>query len=163
MLRLEQKRHHPRDRQDVARYLLARGCRTDILMVAALGDADLVWRHLDADRECIRMNVSEECFPKQFVAGLAPWWISRGRLEAPFSGCPLFVLWGETLLALWDCGLGGFFRPIRDEGSGHTGTGLSNPSFGRYRTISLCSKSYVHCRGERDPGSGFDLWKCAAC
>ncbi len=39
MLRVEQKRHYPRDRQDVARYLVSRGCRTDILMAAALGDA----------------------------------------------------------------------------------------------------------------------------
>lgn len=65
MLRVEQKRHYPRDRQDVARYLVSRGCRTDILMAAALGDADLVRRHLDADPSSIRMNVSEEWFPKQ--------------------------------------------------------------------------------------------------
>src|SRR5215472_2311465 len=54
MLRVGQKRHYPRDRQDVARYLVSRGCRTDILMAAALGDADLVRRHLDADAACIR-------------------------------------------------------------------------------------------------------------
>jgi len=65
MLRADQKRHYPRDRQDVARYLVSRGCRTDILMAAALGDEDLVRRHLDADPESIRMNVSEEWFPKQ--------------------------------------------------------------------------------------------------
>jgi ankyrin repeat protein len=65
MLRVEQKRHYPCDRQDVARYLVSRGCRTDILMAAALGDADLVKRHLDADARCIRMSVSEEWFPKQ--------------------------------------------------------------------------------------------------
>ncbi|HMJ63142.1 MAG TPA: ankyrin repeat domain-containing protein, partial [Bryobacteraceae bacterium] len=65
MLRVDQKRHYPRDRQDVARYLVSRGCRTDILMAAALGDADLVRRHLDADAGCIRMSVSEEWFPKQ--------------------------------------------------------------------------------------------------
>jgi ankyrin repeat protein len=65
MLRVEQIRHYPRDRQDVARYLVSRGCRTDILMAAALGDADLVRRHLDADPGCIRMSVSEEWFPKQ--------------------------------------------------------------------------------------------------
>ena len=38
---------------------------TDILMAAALGDADLVRRHLDSDPDCIRMSVSEEWFPKQ--------------------------------------------------------------------------------------------------
>jgi ankyrin repeat protein len=65
MLRVEQKRHYPRDRQDVARYLVARGCRTDILMAAALGDADLANRHLDADPSCIRMSVSEKWFPKR--------------------------------------------------------------------------------------------------
>jgi len=65
MLRVDQKRHYPRDRQDVARYLVSRGCRTDILMAAALGDAELVRRHLAADARCIRMSVSEEWFPKQ--------------------------------------------------------------------------------------------------
>jgi ankyrin repeat protein len=65
MLRVEQKRHYPRDRQDVARYLVSRGCRTDILMAAALGDANLVRGHLDSDPGCIRMSVSEEWFPKQ--------------------------------------------------------------------------------------------------
>ncbi|MBV9266323.1 MAG: ankyrin repeat domain-containing protein, partial [Acidobacteriaceae bacterium] len=65
MLRVLQKRHYPRDRQDVARYLVARGCRTDLLMAAALGDMDLVRRHLDIDPGCIRMSVSEEWFPKR--------------------------------------------------------------------------------------------------
>jgi Ankyrin repeat len=65
MLRVEQQRHYPRDRQEVARYLVARGCRTDILMAAALGDVDLVRRHLDADAGCIRTSVSQEWFPKQ--------------------------------------------------------------------------------------------------
>lgn len=65
MLRVEQKRHYPRDRQDVARYLVTRGCHTDILMAAALGDADLVRRHMDADPGCIRMSVSDEWFPKK--------------------------------------------------------------------------------------------------
>jgi hypothetical protein len=34
-------------------------------MAAALGDTDLARRHLDDDPKCIRMNVSEEWFPKQ--------------------------------------------------------------------------------------------------
>ena len=54
-----------RDRQDVARYLVTCGCRTDILMAAALGHLELVRRHLDADPTCIRLSVSEEDFPKQ--------------------------------------------------------------------------------------------------
>lgn len=65
MLRVEQRRHYPHDRQDVARFLVSRGCRTDILMAAALGDAQLVGRHLDHDPASIRMSVSEEWFPKQ--------------------------------------------------------------------------------------------------
>jgi len=51
------------DRQEVARYLIQRGCKTDILMAAALGDMELVRRHLDADPGSIRMCVSEEFFP----------------------------------------------------------------------------------------------------
>lgn len=65
MLRVVQSRHYPRDRQDIARYLVARGCRTDILMATALGDLQLVRRHLDADPASIRMHVSEAHFPKQ--------------------------------------------------------------------------------------------------
>jgi hypothetical protein len=52
-----------KDRQELARYLISRGCRTDILMSAALGDKNLVRRHLDADPNCIRMRVSDEYFP----------------------------------------------------------------------------------------------------
>ena len=67
MLRVEHKRHYPHDRQPVARYLVSRGCRTDILMAAALGDLDLVQRLLDADAACIATRVSEEWFPKNTV------------------------------------------------------------------------------------------------
>jgi ankyrin repeat protein len=52
-----------KDRQDVARYLITRGCQTDILMASALGDLSLVRRHLDAEPDCIRMQVSGEYFP----------------------------------------------------------------------------------------------------
>lgn len=52
-----------RDRQDIARLLVRRGCRTDLLMAAALGDLELVRKHLDADPECIHMRVSDEYFP----------------------------------------------------------------------------------------------------
>ena len=54
-----------RDRQEVARYLVARGCRTDILMASALGDEGLVRKHLEADPSSIRVSVSDEHFPKQ--------------------------------------------------------------------------------------------------
>ena len=52
-----------KERQDVARYLITRGCRTDLLMAAALGDPDLARRHLDVDPGCIRMRVNDEFFP----------------------------------------------------------------------------------------------------
>src|SRR5262245_2096882 len=49
--------------QEIVRYLIRRGCKTDILMAAALGDPSLVRKHLDSDPECIRMRVSDEYFP----------------------------------------------------------------------------------------------------
>jgi ankyrin repeat protein len=52
-----------RERQDVARYLVARGCATDLLMACALGDLDLVRKHLDAAPQSISMTVSPEDFP----------------------------------------------------------------------------------------------------
>jgi ankyrin repeat protein len=54
-----------RERLPVASYLVSRGCRTDILMAAALGDIELVRGHLDADEGAIRTSVSERYFPKQ--------------------------------------------------------------------------------------------------
>ncbi len=50
---------------EVVRCLIRRGARTDILMAAAIGDNDLVRKHLDSDPECIRMRVNEQFFPKQ--------------------------------------------------------------------------------------------------
>ena len=52
------------DRREVARFLVSRGCQTDLLMAAALGDLELVDKHLDADPDCIRMQVSDEFFPR---------------------------------------------------------------------------------------------------
>ncbi len=51
-------------RPEIARYLVRRGCQTDILMAAALGDSDLIRRLLDADPGSIRTRVSDEYFPK---------------------------------------------------------------------------------------------------
>jgi ankyrin repeat protein len=53
-----------RDRQAVARYLVGRGCRTDILLAAALGDENLVRRHLDRDPDAVDISVSDRHFPK---------------------------------------------------------------------------------------------------
>lgn len=54
-----------RDHQDIVRMLIRRGCKTDILMAAAIGDIDLVRKHLDEDPKSIRTSVSEEWFPKR--------------------------------------------------------------------------------------------------
>ena len=51
------------DRPEVARFLLARGARSDLLLAAALGDLDRVRRHLDEDTGSIRMRVSQDWFP----------------------------------------------------------------------------------------------------
>src|SRR5690606_15993372 len=50
---------------DVAQLLVQRGCRTDLLLAAALGDVALARHHLDADPESIRLRVTEEHFPKK--------------------------------------------------------------------------------------------------
>lgn len=52
-----------KDRQDVVRFLIQRGCQTDLLMAAAVGDVDLARRHLDADPECVRIRVGDDYFP----------------------------------------------------------------------------------------------------
>jgi ankyrin repeat protein len=53
-----------RDRQEITRYLIGRGCKTDLLMAAAVGDIELVRHHLDTEPGCIRLRVSDEGFPK---------------------------------------------------------------------------------------------------
>jgi ankyrin repeat protein len=52
-----------RDRQGVARFLVEKGCRTDILMCAALGDDTRVRAHLDADAQSIHTAVDRAHFP----------------------------------------------------------------------------------------------------
>ena len=54
-----------RDRPDIARTLMRRGCATDLLLASALGEIDHVHQHLRDDPANIAMNVSEEWFPKR--------------------------------------------------------------------------------------------------
>lgn len=84
-------------RQEVARFLVGRGCKTDILMAAALGDLPLVKRHLDSDPECIRMRVSHEHFP--MVGGKAGgtiyqwelgWYVSAHQVARKFGHRDVF-------------------------------------------------------------------------
>lgn len=71
-------RSHP----EVARYLVARGAATDILLAAALGDLERVRGFLDADPESVRTTVSEQYFPKRnFHAGghIYTWTLGQGK------------------------------------------------------------------------------------
>jgi hypothetical protein len=52
-----------RKRQDVAKYLVSRGCKTDILMATALGYEKTIKEILDKDPESIRTRVREDFFP----------------------------------------------------------------------------------------------------
>ena len=52
-------REHP----DVARFLVTRGCRTDILLAASLGAIALVRRMLDAEPGLVQTRVSRTWFP----------------------------------------------------------------------------------------------------
>ena len=51
------------ERQEVARRLVERGCRTDLLMLAALGDRARITDLLERDPGCIRLRVTDEFFP----------------------------------------------------------------------------------------------------
>jgi ankyrin repeat protein len=88
-----------RDRQEVARYLVRRGCKTDLLMAAALGDLDLVRKHLQTDPQCIHMRVSHEYFPMsnpkaggtilQWTLG---WYVSPHQVARQFGHAEVFAL-----------------------------------------------------------------------
>lgn len=84
MVRVIQARHYRRDRQDIARCLVSRGCQTDIIMAAALGDLDLVRRHVETDPECVRVRVSEKYFPKRDPRSSGTYYIpALGRDRTP--------------------------------------------------------------------------------
>jgi protein-S-isoprenylcysteine O-methyltransferase Ste14 len=53
-----------------------------------------------------------------FVAGLAPWWISHWRLEAPFFGLPLMRFAGGILITLGAIGLLDSFVRFAVQGHG---------------------------------------------
>jgi len=53
-----------------------------------------------------------------FVAGLAPWWISHWRVEAPFFGFRFFRLGGGLLIALGVIGLLDSFVRFALKGAG---------------------------------------------
>jgi len=88
-----------RDRQEIVRFLIRRGCETDLLMAAALGDAALARRHLDSDPDCIHLRVSDEYFPMidskcggtiyQWTLG---WYVSPHDVAREFGHMDVFQL-----------------------------------------------------------------------
>jgi ankyrin repeat protein len=69
---------------EVTRYLMSRGCQTDILMAAAVGDIELVRRFLDARPESVRTSVNREYFPMRnpHAGGTIYTWTLGGNLSA---------------------------------------------------------------------------------
>ncbi len=51
------------DQPDLCKRLIEHGARTDLLMACAIGDAQLVRRHLEEDPSRVRMRVSQEWLP----------------------------------------------------------------------------------------------------
>ena len=58
-----------RDRPDVARYLVERGCTTDILLASALGDITLVRTLIESEPRSIHTRVTEKYFPRRDPRG----------------------------------------------------------------------------------------------
>lgn len=88
-----------RDRQEIARYLVTRGCRTDLLMAAALGDRTLAEKHLASTPESIRMRVNSEWFPmtNHQSGGTIYQWTLGWDLSAP----QVANEFGHAALAEW--------------------------------------------------------------
>ncbi|MDG3007607.1 ankyrin repeat domain-containing protein [Paludisphaera mucosa] len=74
------------DRLDVARYLVQRGCRTDILMASAIGDLERVRAFLDADPASIRVRGNATFFPmgNRHAGGTIYQW-SLGSDASPYQ------------------------------------------------------------------------------
>jgi len=82
-----------RSRPEIARFLVRRGAKSDILMAAALGDPALVEKHLQDDPECIRMRVNDQSFPKtNFHSGGA---IYQWELGWHVSACQVAQSFGH--------------------------------------------------------------------
>lgn len=87
------------NRHEIARFLISRGCQTDILMATAVGDLELVRKILDADPDAIRMRVSDEYFPLigpkkggsiyQWMLG---WYVSAHQVARKFNRTAILQL-----------------------------------------------------------------------
>ncbi len=67
----------------------------------------MLWLHEVMTRKLLAMLGSAVflVIAPGFIAGLAPWWISHWRIEAPFFGMILFPVAGGGLIALGSVGL----------------------------------------------------------
>jgi ankyrin repeat protein len=86
-------REHP----DVVRYLIQRGCTTDMLMAAALDDRNLAQAWLSRNPESIRTRVSDEYFPMVRPKGggtiyqwLLGWYVSPHQVAKKFGHQAMF-------------------------------------------------------------------------
>jgi ankyrin repeat protein len=87
------------ERQDIVRILVSRGCTIDLLMAAALGDAEHARQILDADSDAIRVCVSDDYFP--MVGGKNGGAIYQWKLGWYVSPHRVALKFGHTDLAQW--------------------------------------------------------------
>lgn len=78
-------------RPDVARHLVDRGCRIDILLASALGDVDRVRALLNNDPGCLRVRGNDQSFPmaNQEAGGIIYRW-SLGPDASPCQAAAKF-------------------------------------------------------------------------
>jgi ankyrin repeat protein len=88
-----------RERHGVTRFLVERGCQTDVLMACAIGDLDLVQSLLTANPESIAITVSRDYFPMSnpHAGGTIYIWTLGDHKSAPaiareFGHEPVFQL-----------------------------------------------------------------------
>lgn len=81
------------ERTEVARFLVRRGCWTDLLLAAAVGDVEWVRRHLDADPEALHVRVNDRCFPR--INPKAGGTIYQWTLGADMSACEVAHKFGH--------------------------------------------------------------------
>ncbi len=91
-------------RQEIARFLVSRGCQTDILMASALGDLDLVRSIVTKDPKAIWTRVGSDFFPmKGLHAGGTiyqwelGWYVSAAQVARRFRHEEVFdFLWESS-------------------------------------------------------------------
>ncbi|MCR9292157.1 MAG: ankyrin repeat domain-containing protein [bacterium] len=61
------------DHPEVARYLISRGCQTDIMAASVLGDVETAERILDKNPQAIECTVDRQNFPSQAADAIYSW------------------------------------------------------------------------------------------